>query len=93
MIEHTCYCALPLDQLDAYRDAVWGLLRPGGRLLGAFLFFDDAGGPGLMQVAPGPAALLARFGGRFQTRHLQTAPEAFRPRGVPQLEVVFEKVD
>ncbi|MEZ4466721.1 MAG: methyltransferase domain-containing protein [bacterium] len=23
----------------------------------------------------------------------QTAPEAFRPRGVPQLEVVFEKVD
>ncbi|MCB9548839.1 MAG: methyltransferase domain-containing protein [Myxococcales bacterium] len=91
VVEHTCYCALERDLLDAYRDAVWGLLRPGGHLLGAFLHFDDAGGPGPHGTSP--AALRARFEPRFRVVRLAPAAEQFAPRGVPQLEGVFQKVE
>jgi methyl halide transferase len=36
VVEHTCLCALPPELREAYRDAVAGLLKPGGLLIGVF---------------------------------------------------------
>lgn len=34
--EHTCFCAIDPAKREAYVDAVYGLLKPGGHLLGVF---------------------------------------------------------
>lgn len=36
VVEHTCLCALPPEWREKYREAVVGLLKPGGRLIGVF---------------------------------------------------------
>ncbi len=39
--EHTCFCAIMPDERDAYVDAVYHLLKPGGLLLGVFFAFAE----------------------------------------------------
>lgn len=36
IIEHTCFCAIPVELRSAYAAASATLLRPGGKILGAF---------------------------------------------------------
>lgn len=38
VLEQTCYCAIHPSDRGRYREGVWSLLRPGGRLFG--VFFD-----------------------------------------------------
>lgn len=45
VVEHNCFCAIEPHQREAYVDAVRGLLRPGGRLVGLFYPHDYPGGP------------------------------------------------
>lgn len=39
--EHTCFCAIMPSERDAYVDATYDLLKPGGLLLGVFFAFAD----------------------------------------------------
>ncbi|MCP5537336.1 MAG: methyltransferase domain-containing protein [Akkermansiaceae bacterium] len=39
--EHTCFCAIQPGQRDAYVDAAYRLLKPGGVLFGVFFAFSD----------------------------------------------------
>lgn len=45
IVEHTCLCALPPAWRTKYRDAVAGLLKPGGLLVGVF-FINPEMDPG-----------------------------------------------
>ncbi len=45
VVEHTCLCALPPEWREKYRDAVAGLLKPGGLLVGVF-FINPEMDPG-----------------------------------------------
>lgn len=45
VFEHTCFCALPLAQREAYGQLAAQLLKPGGQLLGIFFTHDRPGGP------------------------------------------------
>jgi SAM-dependent methyltransferase len=36
VFEHTCFCAIDPSMRAAYVEAVWGALKPGGKLLGVF---------------------------------------------------------
>ena len=82
VVEHTLYCALDDDLLDAYRDAVVALLKPGGVLFGAFLNFERTEGSGPPH-GTSPDALRARFGAHFDLE--MTPAENFEKLDRPQL--------
>ncbi len=46
--EHTCFCAIDPSMREAYVDAAFSALKPGGRLLGVFYLdpYDDEHQPG-----------------------------------------------
>jgi SAM-dependent methyltransferase len=41
VVEHTCFCAIPLDQRPNYERSVAAALRPGGHLLAIFFLNPD----------------------------------------------------
>lgn len=45
VVEHTCFCAIPLDRRDDYAGAMARVLQPGGTLLGLFWELGEEGGP------------------------------------------------
>ena len=45
VVEHTCFCAIPLDRRDDYAGVMARVLRPGGTLLGLFWELGEEGGP------------------------------------------------
>ncbi len=66
VVEHTCFCAIPTSMRTAYRNAVLGLLKPGGLLIGVW-FIDpehDEGYEGPPHALP-VAELDALFGEHF----------------------------
>lgn len=85
VVEHTLYCALDDDMLDAYRDAVVALLKPDGVLFGAFLNFEGEGPPN----GTNPEKLRARFGAHFEIE--MTPAEHFEKADKPQLAVVMRR--
>ncbi len=93
LCEHTLFCAIEPDQRDLYVAAAARALRPGGKLFGAFLDFDNAA-----LKRPGPpygtsaSELLHRFSGSFEVERLEPSGFTFPAApgvDVPQLEVVF----
>lgn len=96
--EHTLFCAIPPSRRDDYVAAAARALRPGGKLFGAFLDFDNAalkrGGP---PYGTSASELLHRFNGAFEVERLEPSAFTFPADGgsvnggvdVPQLEVVF----
>jgi SAM-dependent methyltransferase len=77
--EHTCFCAIAPAFREAYVEAVWRVLRPGGHLLA--IFYLD---PGLDPGEEGPphgvslAELDLLFGRRFQLER-EWAPRGAYP--------------
>jgi SAM-dependent methyltransferase len=45
VLEHTCFCAIALEQRSAYVKLVHDLLRPGGELIALFWAHSRPGGP------------------------------------------------
>lgn len=45
VVEHTCFCALPLEKRTDYIDLVHSLLKPGGELIAVFFTHQRPGGP------------------------------------------------
>lgn len=75
--EHTLFCAIQPDDRDRYVQAAARALRPGGKLFGAMLDFDNA-----RLQRPGPpfgtnaSDILHRFGPYFEVERLE--PSGFR---------------
>ncbi len=47
VLEHTCFCAIPVDKREDYMQTAFSVLKPGGVLFGLFYRFDpkDDNGP------------------------------------------------
>lgn len=45
VVEHTCFCAIPLDRRGEYAETMATLLGPGGQLLGLFWELGEEDGP------------------------------------------------
>ncbi len=96
--ENALFCAIDPARRDAYVAAAARALRPGGKLFGAFMDFDNA-----TIKRPGPpygtsaADLLHRFHPYFEVQRLEPSAFGFHaaggganaPANLPQLEAVF----
>lgn len=45
VLEHTCFCAIPMERRRDYVEAARRLLKPEGRLIGLFWCHQEEGGP------------------------------------------------
>lgn len=88
LIEHTCYCAIEPQERASYVESAAHVLKPGGLLLGAFLDFEGGGPP----FGTSPVELRASFAPHFEFVALDSAPERFLPKDVPQLAAVLRRV-
>lgn len=74
--EHTCFCAISPKQRDAYVEAVYRLLKPGGVLVGLFFAFgDDQDGPPFKA----DVETLHRYFKKCFTLEWERRPERFFP--------------
>jgi methyl halide transferase len=65
VLEHTCFCAIPLANRPRYVEAAHRALKPGGALIGLFYRFDppdDEGPPFALSEADLRAAFEPNFG-------------------------------
>lgn len=63
VLEHTCFCAIELEQRDAYIELVQAILRPQGEFIGLFWAHGRPGGP---PFGTTPEEILQRFSRRFE---------------------------
>jgi len=93
VVEHTCLCALPPAWRERYREAVAGLLKPGGRLIGVF-FINPEMDPG--ETGPpfgiSEAELKALMAARFQLIECYVPEKAYPGREGREMVGVFEKL-
>ena len=45
VVEHTCFCAIPLEMRDAYAEVIARVLAGGGRIIGLFYETEKEDGP------------------------------------------------
>lgn len=93
VLEHTCFCAIPVAMRPLYVDSVWRVLKPGGRLLAAFYWrprpVDD--------ILLGPPfqtdkiELEGLFTNRFTIEHLDIATVGFSDRLGREIMAVITK--
>ena len=70
-LEHTCFCAIPVERRPEYAEVARAMVRPGGVVFGLFYRFDppdDAGPP----FALSETELLATFADGFERLALET---------------------
>ncbi|MFM2166217.1 MAG: hypothetical protein RIS79_588 [Verrucomicrobiota bacterium] len=93
VVEHTCLCALPPAWRERYREAVAGLLKPGGRLIGVF-FINPEMDPGETGPPFGIAEveLKALMAARFQLIECHVPEKAYPGREGREMVGVFEKL-
>ena len=92
VVEHTCFCAIPVVMRPAYAMACASILRPGGKLIGAFYWMprdtDD------MSVGPpfqtSEAELLEHFS-RYFTLDIRVATVGFPERLGREFRVVMTR--
>jgi SAM-dependent methyltransferase len=93
VVEHTCLCALPPEWREKYREAVAGLLKPGGRLIGVFFI-----NPEMDEGETGPpfgiseAELKALMAPRFEIVESYVPHTAYPGREGREMIGVFRKV-
>lgn len=91
VVEHTCLCALPPEWREKYREAVAGLLKPGGRLIGVFFI-----NPEMDEGETGPpfgiseAELKALMAPRFKLVESYMPSAAYPGREQREMVGVFE---
>ena len=88
VVEHTCMCALEPARWPDYVRMLARVLRPEGRLLGAFLLGSMGQGPPYGIQREQLETLLAPH---FTIEHLAVAPEPFAPLGCAQAELVARR--
>lgn len=77
VIEHTCFCAIPLAKRQEYVKLVYSLLKPGGELIGLFFTHDRPGGP---PFGVTPTAIREYFQGEFDILFLEAATNSVSER-------------
>lgn len=91
VVEHTCLCALPPEWREKYREAVAGLLKPGGRLIGVF-FINPEMDPG--ETGPpfgiSEVELKALMAPRFELVESYTPSAAYPGREGREMVAVFK---
>ena len=99
VVEHTCLCALPIDDRPRYIQSLAGQLSSGGRLVGAYLCFANPE-PASPPFGISPQQLLELLIRYFEIEHIAEAAEPFPPYAVgvsehvarvPQLELVARR--
>ena len=77
VVEHTCFCALPLEKRTDYIDLVHSLLKPTGELIAIFFTHQRSGGPphGIQ-----PADIRDIFGSKFEIIQLDPVVESVPSR-------------
>lgn len=88
--EHAYFCSIHPVARARYVTAVAKALRPGGKLFGAFLQFDE---PGRTSPPWGVSAseLIALLSGAFDVEHLETSSFPFHLAGATQIEAIFTR--
>lgn len=77
VVEHTCFCAIPLARRDEYAVLMHRLLRPGGAIVG--LFYDTARhtGPPFRTTRDD---IEKHFTPYFAIEHIEQPPDSFENR-------------
>jgi SAM-dependent methyltransferase len=88
VLEHTCFCAIPVSKRDEYVQTVAKLLKPGGWLFGLFYATGKEGGP---PFATTEAEVRQRFEKDFSIVKLATAPDSFEARAGREIEAWLQK--
>lgn len=86
VLEHTCFCAIPIDKRPAYVEATHGLLKKGGVLFGLFYAHGNAGGP---PYDTSEAEVRGLFSPHFELGRLEVPKDSFSHRAGKELEAVF----
>ncbi len=90
VLEHTCFCAIPVARRDEYVETAAQLLKPRGVLFGLFYAHGRPGGP---PFDTSEEEVRRRFEPRFEVTRLARAPDSFEIRRGAELEAWFIKRD
>ncbi|WP_017305865.1 methyltransferase domain-containing protein [Spirulina subsalsa] len=77
VFEHTCFCAIPLNQRPQYVELVHSLLKPQGELIAVFFTHTRPGGP---PFGTTPAEIEQRFSPYFDLLTLSPTPHSVPSR-------------
>jgi methyl halide transferase len=88
VIEHTCFCAIPLQQRQAYVQSVYQLLKPQGKLIGLFFAHHEEGGP---PFKTDEAELRTLFSPYFEIQSLAQAQNSTAKRQGEELLAIFQR--
>ncbi len=88
VLEHTCFCAIPVERREAYVQAVRAVLEPNGLLLGLFYAHGRPDGP---PFDTSEAEVRRLFSPWFELERLRVASDSFENRAGKELEAVFRR--
>jgi SAM-dependent methyltransferase len=77
VVEHTCFCAIPVEARGEYARVMARVLGPGGRLLGLFYETDREEGPPFCTTR---GDVERHFDPHFEILHLSRPPDSFAGR-------------
>ena len=77
VVEHTCFCAIPLARRDEYAGLMHRLLRPGGALVGLFYDTTRHEGPPFRTRR---SDIERHFTPFFSIEHIERPPDSFENR-------------
>ena len=77
VLEHTCFCAIPVEMRPHYADVMHAVLKPGGRIVGLFFETDEEEGPPFRTTQ---ADIEAHFSSRFDITRMERPADSFEGR-------------
>ncbi len=77
VVEHTCFCAIPLERRPEYVQLVRSLLRPKGELIALFFTHNRSGGPPFGST---PAEIVQYFEADFEILSLESVANSVPSR-------------
>ena len=77
VVEHTCFCAIPLERRPEYVQLVRSLLRPKGELIALFFTHNRPGGPPFGST---PAEIVQYFEADFEILSLESVANSVPSR-------------
>lgn len=88
VLEHTCFCAIPVEKRREYVNVVNRLLKPGGLFIGLLWAHREEGGPPFRTDVREIEDL---FSPAFYLRHLEITPHSVEERRGEELLALFIK--
>ncbi len=88
ILEQTFFCALDPGLRKAYVDKMYGLLKPGGKLVGVLFDRDFEGGP---PFGGGKGEYEKLFAEKFTIKKMEACYNSIGPRNGTELFIILEK--